>query len=184
MTIEFKADYNDFYKICIDQFSKAKKPYKKNLTQLNELIKAMDGSIFTNQIHSEVNYLCADLGNNLSDIRSYVKTNFKEERIQSNFSAISNAIPKFQVKYNKLYMNPRFYTKSAMEVLNIYLMEVNNITRFFVFDNEKLMKIYNKYIGDSIKRSIDKSLKKNPYIWAAFITGIFSITSTLILIFS
>lgn len=182
MIIEFKADYNEFYKLCLNQFNKAKKSYKKNISQLNELIKAMDNSILTDQTHSEVNNLCADLGNNLSDIESFGKSIFKEEGLQRNFSVISNSLSKFQAKYNKLYMKPYLYSKSAAELLNVYLMDINNITRFFVFDNEKLMKLYKKNIGDSIKKSIDESLRKNPYIWAAFITGIFSTISSIIIL--
>lgn len=184
MTIEFKANYNEFYKLCINQFNKAKESYNKNIAELNDLIKAMDDSILTDQIHSKLNNLCAELGSNLSDIQSYVKYIFKEEDLKRNFSIISEYLFKFQSRYNEIYINPNLFGKSSIKLLNRYLMILNNITRFFVFDNEKLMVLYKKNIGNSIKKSINESLKKNPYIWAAFITGIFSTISSIILFFN
>ncbi len=183
MTIEFKADYNEFYKLCLKQFNKAKESYNKNLAELNNLIKAMDNSILTDTIHSKVNNLCAELGRNLSDIESYVKYIFKEEGLMRKFTSASNYLLDFQLRYNSNYIKPHLFNKARVETLNHYLMLINNITRFFVFDNEKLMNLYKKNIGKSIERSINKSLMRNPYIWAAFITGIFSLISSIILLF-
>ncbi len=180
MSTEIKADFNEFHKRCLSQFNKAKRSYIKNLSNLNNLLKVLDKTILDDQHNTEINNSCARLGNNLSDIISYAKYEYKEEKNLIYLSVISSYIEEFLNNYNILYRKKHLISKVSLNSLSFLLNKLNRTTRYFVFDYEKNMKIFKKYIGDSLKSTINNSLKKNPYIIAAFIGGLFSIIVTLL----
>ena len=71
-------------------------------------------------------------------------------------------------------------SKSGFRLLNKYLYIINGIPQYFVFDEKKFMKLYRDYIGRSIEKTVNESLKKNPRIWAAVIISIFSLVGVII----
>jgi len=83
-------------------------------------------------------------------------------------------------QYNNMITKDFKISNTGFRLLNKYLNIINGIPQYFVFDEKKIMKLYRDYIGKSIEKTINESLRKNPRILAALIISIFSLVGVII----
>lgn len=153
----------------------------ENIDELNSILVPFDNTIFSKENFSKINSICARLAASISDIQGYVKYDFiEEEGIQIRFSKVKGSIIELNNQYNNMRTGDFKVNKTGFRLLNKYLYIINGIPQYFVFDEKKNMKLYRDYIGKSIEKTVNESLKKNPIIWAALIGSIFSIVIVVI----
>jgi len=153
----------------------------ENIDELNSILVPFDNTIFSKENFSKINSICARLAASISDIQGYVKYDFiEEEGIQIRFSKVKGSIIELNNQYNNMRTRDFKVSKTGFRLLNKYLYIINGIPQYFVFDEKKIMKLYRDYIGKSIEKTVNESLKKNPRILAALIISIFSIVGLII----
>lgn len=151
------------------------------IEELNLILIPFDNTIFSKENFSKINSICASLAASISDIQGYVKYDFiEEEGIQIRFSNVKEHISKLSNQYNNMKTQDFKVSKVGYKLLNKYLNIINEIPQYFVFDEKKMMKLYRDYIGKSIEKTVNESLKKNPRILAALIISIFTIVGVII----
>lgn len=152
-----------------------------NIEELNSILIPFDKTIFSKENFPKINSICANLAANISDIQGYVKYDFiEEEGIQIRFSEVKKSIFKLSNQYNNIITQDFKVNNIDFKLLNKYLSIINGIPRYFVFDEKGIMKLYRDYIGKSIEKTVNESLKKNPRILAALIISIFSLVGVII----
>ena len=153
----------------------------ENIEELNSILLPYDKTIFSKENFSKINSICANLAASISDIQGYVKYDFiEEEGIQIRFSRVKEDIFKLSHQYNNMITKDFKVSYIGFKLLIQYLNIISGIPQYFVFDEKKIMKLYRDYIGKSIEKTVNESLKKNPRILAALIISIFSIVGLII----
>ena len=153
----------------------------ENIEELNSILVPFDNTIFSKENFSKINSICASLAASVSDIQGYVKYDFTEEEgIEIRFSIVKGSIIELNNQYNNMITRDFKVSKASYKLLNKYLYLINGIPQYFVFDEKRIMKLYRDYIGRSIEKTVNESLKKNPRIWAALIISIFTIVGVFI----
>lgn len=153
----------------------------ENIEELNSILVPFDNTIFSKENFSKINSICASLAASISDIQGYVKYDFTEEEgIEIRFSKVKGSIIELNNQYNNMITRDFKVSKASYKLLNKYLYLINGIPQYFVFDEKRIMKLYRDYIGRSIEKTVNESLKKNPRIWAALIISIFTIVGVFI----
>jgi len=166
MSIQFSSDFNQFFNNCLNQFSDAKRKFKLELTKLNKIINTNYNKLFSYEISAKVNDICAKLGIYLSDIQSFGKYKFAGGNIKRNSISI------FLDWYNEIVEYGTWRNIKHYQYLRKDLERINNLTQYFEFNNEKIMKLYRKYVGDAIGDNVRREIKKNKRIKAAIIGSI------------
>lgn len=153
----------------------------ENIDELNSILVPFDNTIFSKENFSKINSICARLAASISDIQGYVKYDFiEEEGIQIRFSKVKGSIIELNNQYNNMVTKDFKISNTGFRLLNKYLYIINGIPQYFVFDEKKIMKLYRDYIGKSIEKTVNESIKKNPRILAALIISIFSLVGVFI----
>jgi len=153
----------------------------ENIKELNSILIPFDNTIFSKENFPKINSISASLTASISDIQGYVKYDFiEEEGIQIRFSKVKEYIFKLSNQYNNMVTQDFKVSNIGFKLLNKYLNIINGIPQYFVFDEKRIMKLYRDYIGSSIEKTVNESLKKNPRILAALIISIFTIVGVII----
>ena len=165
MTYIFSSNFNQFFQDCLNQFNDSKKNYLKQITKLNKLINPLSLSFLNSEIFSETSSICAKLGSYISTIRSFSSYSIVEVKRVSNFLEY----------FNKMFTNRYFRDSEGLELLQIHLRGLNELPEYFTFDKQKIMELYKKYVGDSIKSNVAEMIMKDWRFWVSLIGSIISL---------
>ncbi len=183
MTYDFKSDFNEYRSKVIKTFVKAKENYVENLNELTKMLFPFNETTLSDENLSKLNHLIAELGNSLSDIQAFVKYDFvKEEGKKVKFFKLTEFLEGLLTLYQSRYLINKRSPMNNFDTTHYQLMLrlLTIAPSFFIFDEETLLKNYNKYIRNSIKDTISNVIMKDPKVIVALITGIFSIIAVII----
>lgn len=189
MTMDLKSDINEYARRTKFDFYQAKEKLMLEMINLNNSLAALDETIFFQDGSLAVSKACLLMKSALGDIQPYVKNS-------DEFPEFYEIINEISIIYNDGYKIKKmssniddFTAKNAhiFQLLKTFLKDLVEIPKHFVFDEERILKNYRKYVGESVKVEVSKMIMKNKHLRFIPVLSIasmaISLLSVIIIIF-